>query len=1176
MAMASRFGPAAHPASPAPTTASSLNYSQYGSTSFASPPHAHQPRAPVPSLPTSYAGSSSSRVPSGAGAGATGLGQGMRSAPNGAVPRAHSERGAERKAESREVARVHWKALKSFLAAWVEKESPTARASAREKLTRLTKLQFQELSTDVYDELMRRIGAESGSLNGALPFLPVRDDFHPKRNQARQKLATLPKNRFKDLASDVFFELRRRYPEFEEAETLDPAASAGFGAAVYGEPPPAPGPAPARPGMQHASTAPVGTSLRDNQFGSSNSLTHANQYPSSSTLRDQSVRGDRDERGPSQPPSRSHSQSQLQHARLLSSGSLAPSQSHHRGQPSLSSHRSRPSRDRDAEFLADDDADHEPRFSGASAQPNLTAATSEVVVPTKSRLREEDIEVPYARDSVVEPPSRSSRPGSRASMQMQRDEFPYGRAESRASNRDRERDQDRDRGGERAHAAHEQSALSPAMTDDREYYDRISLRSDVTGRSRTQREPANGWDDEREQKIRAEYEFRIAGLERRAHVAETERDEARRAAEDEKAKRLDWEEEVRGLKERAAGHANSLRSIQHELDVARDAAEAARRHAETSGVAAHDEIAQWRDRCDALEDELRHLEDEQDRLRADVDAGAGAGAGVANGDGDGRGARTDMSADELAELKTEMRSLVDELSALSVRNDELMAARERDAAGMHEMEQRVEEFRRKWEAARIELRNLKATSTMFVSKPVTDDHLPASPDGNIADINVSAFQHAIDGLLSAARSSHPSGVLPAMKAIVESVTNIGEDVKSFEARPNLDVDVNRLESLKHESTARLNNLMQAARAHAMASGLSPVALLDAAAGHLSANVVEIIKLLKIRRSGRTREILNQRSSMSFKDMVRRSSAGEIRAQTASPSPAPSPAPSAQEILRPSPASPRGGGYHTQASSGSSSSIAPPANLRIASFQSASSKSQRSDSFELERGDSVRSNAYGAARVERSASAAGPGANGYANGGSARGPDTYDHTYGSAANDYHGARVPSDGAGARQSVQSESSSSTPGPQTAPYDTPQPGRFGASAQDEVVGAGPDDDREWEDLKPYLNTQSSALVNAIQNLLAAIRTGTHSPALDEHLSEVIAIASSIVAVATSALPAALRAEGDPLLRELVNNTTRLGEAQQAAQGAYEKAQRQAIASASFGVAKALKALMKLGGTE
>lgn len=49
-----------------------------------------------------------------------------------------------------------------------------------------------------------------------VPFLPVRDDFHPKRNQARQKLATLPTGRFKDLSSDVYYELGRRYPEFRE------------------------------------------------------------------------------------------------------------------------------------------------------------------------------------------------------------------------------------------------------------------------------------------------------------------------------------------------------------------------------------------------------------------------------------------------------------------------------------------------------------------------------------------------------------------------------------------------------------------------------------------------------------------------------------------------------------------------------------------------------------------------------------------------------------------------------------------------------------------------------------------------------------------------------------------------------------------------------------------------
>eukprot|EP00833_Pecoramyces_ruminatium_P009935 jgi/Orpsp1_1/1183967/evm.model.c7180000087424.1 len=79
-------------------------------------------------------------------------------------------------------------------------------ASARDKLMKLNKSQFQELSTDVYDEMMRRTDEH------AYPFLPVRDDFHPKRNQARQKLATLSTNRFRDLATDIYYEIERRFP----------------------------------------------------------------------------------------------------------------------------------------------------------------------------------------------------------------------------------------------------------------------------------------------------------------------------------------------------------------------------------------------------------------------------------------------------------------------------------------------------------------------------------------------------------------------------------------------------------------------------------------------------------------------------------------------------------------------------------------------------------------------------------------------------------------------------------------------------------------------------------------------------------------------------------------------------------------------------------------------------
>lgn len=91
------------------------------------------------------------------------------------------------------------------------------RVAARQKLTRLSNLQFHELAMDVYDEVVRR-----NKNDKLLPFLAVKEQFHPKRNQARQKLATLPVPRFQDLASDVYFELTRRYSSIGEAEEAYP------------------------------------------------------------------------------------------------------------------------------------------------------------------------------------------------------------------------------------------------------------------------------------------------------------------------------------------------------------------------------------------------------------------------------------------------------------------------------------------------------------------------------------------------------------------------------------------------------------------------------------------------------------------------------------------------------------------------------------------------------------------------------------------------------------------------------------------------------------------------------------------------------------------------------------------------------------------------------------------
>lgn len=103
-------------------------------------------------------------------------------------------------------ARTHWEAFRRFLSHGIDSAHPRQN-KAREKLTRLSRTQFQELSTDVYDEVQRRTNSA-----GRVAALPANTSYHPKRNQAREKLASLHDPRFKDLASDVFFEIERRFP----------------------------------------------------------------------------------------------------------------------------------------------------------------------------------------------------------------------------------------------------------------------------------------------------------------------------------------------------------------------------------------------------------------------------------------------------------------------------------------------------------------------------------------------------------------------------------------------------------------------------------------------------------------------------------------------------------------------------------------------------------------------------------------------------------------------------------------------------------------------------------------------------------------------------------------------------------------------------------------------------
>ena len=146
-----------------------------------------------------------------------------------------------------------------------------------------------------------------------------------------------------------------------------------------------------------------------------------------------------------------------------------------------------------------------------------------------------------------------------------------------------------------------------------------------------------------------------------------------------------------------------------------------------------------------------------------------------------------------------------------------------------------------------------ATSQLFLPPKFdkSEDQLPVSPDGGVLDIHITAFLSAIDSLLTAGRSNAPTRVLTPMKSVVNAVTNIIEDVKIFERRPQRDrsdVNPDALRSLRDRAEATLSNLVAATKTHATSSGMSPVSLLDAAASHVSLTITEIGRTVCIRKA----------------------------------------------------------------------------------------------------------------------------------------------------------------------------------------------------------------------------------------------------------------------------------------------------------------------------------------
>ncbi|KAK7045688.1 component of the polarisome [Paramarasmius palmivorus] len=728
----------------------------------------------------------------------------------------------------RSISKTHFEELSKYLAAYLARAAPNSRSTARQKLTRLTIQQFHELSTDVYDELIRRKNEKE------VPFLPVREDFHPKRNQARQKLATLPTSRFEDLSSDVYFELARRYPEFKE----DPAGSPN---STYDDLP-----APDFPSTNQRNRV-------------TNSRTSASGRSSTDRGMDSVYGGDPgsgrrpsvDRRRPSEVDySGRRSEDNNYASGRRSEDNNYPgrrSEDNYRGRTSEdnyatspSSSRRKPSQDttRRSEDRPRDEYVRRPSAASASVSGNSdstanaqsTMATSGMIIPNTSTMEEEYIEVPpYGREaresgstttaedhrrdisrergSDLEPDSASDYP-SPSPMSPPSGLGGLGGLTSRLRGIDD--DDDNTKSGDDYY-------------DNRRSISRTSLNSERSATGISSRLPgARASASADQEKIRRDYELKLATMQ--TQISSLQRDLGDAQQSDSKLKEserrvMQMEEELVSVRRRAEEQTSAMRNLQKELDELRETRQLEKEREARRALEDDEELQILRVR-------IQQLEEEQEPGKGESDPS------------------------DVAALRTNLEDLMSEMTDLQRRNDELDEQNRAQLRTIRDLELKLKDQRLKYDQVKTELRSVKATSQLFTPLPKLDqDQLPVSADGGVLDIHVTAFLSAIDSLLTAGRSSSPTRVLMPMKSVVNAVAAITDDIRTFERqRPRADIDYDALRFLRERAEATLSNLVAVSKKHATSSGMAPVSLLDAAASHVAATITDIGKSICIRKA----------------------------------------------------------------------------------------------------------------------------------------------------------------------------------------------------------------------------------------------------------------------------------------------------------------------------------------